>query len=190
MLQVWRSVSRGCFLPVCLSSPPPSRRERDCPTSPPVSPLTLLWWWANCPCIISSISPSQHRSSTWAVHHFIVFKVCSFVFLCVAAGTWCSSEMSGQEESGSGAGRPQRWSSYPAVPRLHTVRHTNIYLWAHTLKQFFTMWILKCCSFIQCIFFALMLTAFFLFCFSIHCFHSLSCVQFLFVVYTAVLYIV
>lgn len=42
---------------------------------------------------------------------------------CVVKGSGCSAEMSGQEESGSGARGQQCWCSYSAVPCLHTVRH-------------------------------------------------------------------
>lgn len=50
--------------------------------------------------------------------------VCPVYIHWVAEGSGCSAEMSGQEESGSGVGRQQCTNSYPAVPRLHAVRHT------------------------------------------------------------------
>lgn len=56
-------------------------------------------------------------------------------FHWVAEGTWSSVKMSGQEESGSWAGRQQCSNSYPAVPHLHTVRYALIQLHWHTYKQ-------------------------------------------------------
>lgn len=133
LLQVWRSVSRGFFLPTCLSFLRPSQRETKCPTSPPVSPLTPPWWWASCLYVILSVSPSLCRSWSLTVHHLFVFMcVCVCVYIrWVAEGSGSSAEMSGQEESGSGAGRQQCWSSYPAVPRLHAVTHILMLLCTH-----------------------------------------------------------
>lgn len=56
-LEMWRSVSRGYFLHICLSFLAPSLRGRKWPTSPPVSPLTQCWWWASSLNIFRSTSP-------------------------------------------------------------------------------------------------------------------------------------
>lgn len=51
------------------------------------------------------------------------FSICVYVCTCwLAQGSGRSAKMSGQEESGSGAGRQQCWSSDPTIPCLHTVR--------------------------------------------------------------------
>lgn len=116
MLKVWRSVSKGCSLPICLSSPPAFLRETNCPTSPPVSPLTRPWWWASC--LHSTLS----YPSVMVLQEMIIFS-CVCVYICgIAEGSGCPAEMSGQEESGSGVGRQQCWSTHPAVSCLHTVR--------------------------------------------------------------------
>lgn len=132
ILQVWRLVSRGYFLPICHSFLPPFQRVTKCPTSPPVSPSTHPCWWASCLQYIPS-HLSVHRSAR-ANHElsiifffFMCVHLCLYMYVCVcwvAEGSGCSAKMSGQEESGSWAGRQQCWSSYPTFPRLHTVRHT------------------------------------------------------------------
>lgn len=73
---------------------------------------------------------------------YLCVWVCVNVHACmcvdfhwVAEGTWSSVKMSGQEESGSWAGRQQCSNSYPAVPHLHTVRYALIQLHWHTYKQ-------------------------------------------------------
>lgn len=70
-----------------------------------------------------------------------ILDVC--VFICwLAEGTGCSAKMSGQEESGSGAGRQQCWSSDPTVSRLHAVRHTFMSQRTHRYRHsvdFFSM---------------------------------------------------
>lgn len=72
---------------------------------------------------------------------YLCVWVCVNVHACmcvdhwVAEGTWSSVKMSGQEESGSWAGRQQCSNSYPAVPHLHAVRYALIQLHLHTCKQ-------------------------------------------------------
>lgn len=121
ILKIWMSVSRGCFLHICHSFLPPSLRGRKWPTSLPVSPLTHHWWWAGYRNIFRS---------TGQVHVQQVTMKCQFCvcICCVVKGSGCSAEMSGQEESGSGAWGQQCCCSYSAVSCLHTVRHIS--LWA------------------------------------------------------------
>lgn len=53
-------------------------------------------------------------------------RVCVFICMCViAAVSRCVAEVSGQEESGSGARGQQCGSPHLTVPHLHTVRHTH-----------------------------------------------------------------
>lgn len=81
MLKVWRSVSKGCSLPICLSSPPAFLRETNCPTSPPVSPLTHPWWWASC--LHSTLS----YPSVMVLQEMIIFS-CVCVHLWDSWGQW------------------------------------------------------------------------------------------------------
>ena len=122
-LQVWRLVSRGFCLPICLSFQPAFQKETKCPTSPPALHLTRLWWWARCLYIIQSIVLQELLMA-------LQYPSFSYIWLhvyicCLAQGSGCSAKMSGQEESGSGTRRQQCWSSNPALSCLHTVRHVN-----------------------------------------------------------------
>lgn len=86
------------------------------------------------PLMVSQLSTDHPIRHSIVVHHFLVYMcvdVC-VVYICwVAEGSGRSAEMSGQEESRSGAGRQQCWSSYPTVSRLHTVRHTLMWPSTH-----------------------------------------------------------
>lgn len=83
MLQVWKLVSTGYSLPICLSSLTPFQTEIKCPTSPHVSPLTHPWWWASC---LHIQLPISHHSAETDGKLFIICLCCVFLFffcLCV-----------------------------------------------------------------------------------------------------------
>lgn len=108
-----------------------------------ISERDKMFYLSSCiafdsPLMVSQLSTYHPVHQSIAVQELIIscpsFS-CTFVWACVclcvcvyirwvAEGSGRSAEMSGQEESGSGAGRQQCWSSYPTVPRLHTVSHT------------------------------------------------------------------
>lgn len=144
MLKVWRSVSKGCSLPICLSSPPAFLRETNCPTSPPVSPLTRPWWWASC--LHSTLS----YPSVMVLQEMIIFS-CVCVHLWDSWGQWvpCWNVWTGGEwewswktavlEYPSCSFMPTHCETCINVALTHT--HTHRELWLHiimrTLKPFF-----------------------------------------------------
>lgn len=134
IVQVWKLLSRDSFQLTCLPFLAPFQRETKCPTSPPASPLTRSWWWdrfLNGSLFINPLCYMYRKRWQTLLHFLFVCVTCLYI-RWVAEGSGCSAKVSGQEESGSGAGRQQCWSSYPTVPCLHTVRHTEVLQCART----------------------------------------------------------
>ena len=163
ILQAWRWVSRGCFLPICLSFLPPFLKARKCPTSPPVSPLTHPWWWATCLLIIHQFINVHEVIMNSIIPSFSWVYVCACVCVCVHIRSWGQwvlfwNVWTGGEWEWSWKTAVLEFLSYSSTPthcnthmrvRAHTHTHGGCYHMfsiMRTLKEFCQWRMLSFCS--------------------------------------------